>query len=312
MPRNYIVICVSLIMVMAACQKKSTVSTVPDGSVAITTPNNVDTLVWPLSILQDSTMVIDLSAGLSGKASSTSHWVTIGVDTTELAIYSAKYGAATLLPSSCYLLYKTVVQLPAGSLLSDSAQINIIKQSSLNAYTTYVLPLVIKAVDGKADGAASTQVLYFVFHTGKPAFISKAGWTIAAYSSALNPLLPTNMIDNDEAGTYWASNLSQQMPQYATIAFNTQITFSAVNYYFPPSLKYPTYGGYPTSIRIETSEDGVSFTNNGTFAGNLVNNMQTLNTGITTARYLRFTALACAPYGGTYNCIFISGIKLVP
>jgi hypothetical protein len=301
-----------MLLAMTACKKNDTASSLADGSVAIVTPGNSDTLAMPLSILQDSTFVIELSAGLAGNPSAANHWVTLGVDTTKLIEYNAKYGGATLLPSSCYLLYKTVVELPAGSQFSDSAQINIIDESTLDAYTTYVLPVVVQAVDGMANGVASTQVVYLVFHTGKPAFISKSGWTIAAYSSTFGPYKAANVIDNDEVGTYWASSTTGQMPQYVAINFNTTITFSAVTYYFPPALAYPKNGAYPTSILIETSSDGVNWTSNGTFAGNLVNNMQTLNTGVTTANYLRFTALACVPFIGTLQCVFISGIKLVP
>ena len=90
------------------------------------------------------------------------------------------------------------------------------------------------------------------------------------------------------------------------------MTFTAVNYYFPPALKYPTSGGYPTSIQIETSMDGTTWTTNGIFTGNLVNNMQTLNTGTTTAGYLRFTVLSSVKYAATYAAVFISGIELLP
>ncbi|MBS1566241.1 MAG: discoidin domain-containing protein, partial [Bacteroidetes bacterium] len=88
--------------------------------------------------------------------------------------------------------------------------------------------------------------------------------------------------------------------------------FTALNYYLPTALKYPTLGGYPTSILIETSLDGATWTNKGTYAGNINNNMQTLAVGQTTARYVRFTGLACVKYSATYDAIFISEISLIP
>ena len=103
MLRIYITICTLLMLLVAACKKDQSAPALPGGSVAIQTLNNVDTLVWPLSILQDSAMVIELSAGLS-EVSSANHWVILGVDTTKIFEYRTKYGAAALLPSSSYLL----------------------------------------------------------------------------------------------------------------------------------------------------------------------------------------------------------------
>jgi hypothetical protein len=143
-------------------------------------------------------------------------------------------------------------------------------------------------------------------------FIKRAGWTIAGFSSAYSTLVAANVLDADNIGTYWASNLTGQMPQWIALNFNRDITFSALAYYIPPALSYPKYGGYPTSIQIETSMDGVNWVSKGVFAGNIVNNTQTINTGITTARYLRFTALSSVKYAGVYEAVFISGISLFP
>lgn len=312
MSKIHIIIFSSLILVLTACKKNSSRIPLPGGSVSIQTINNVDTLVWPLSIRKDSTMVLELTAGLSGKTSSSSHWVDFAVDTTKIVAYRAQYGNAILLPSSSFFLYKSMVQLAAGSSLSDPAQINIVQESQLLSDTTYVLPIVIQSVDGNPDGTATDQTVYLVFKTGHSAILSKIGWTIAAYSSYTGTFTAANVLDKNDQGTYWVSNITQQMPQYFTINFNRTVTFSAVNYYIPPVLQYPIYGGYPTSIQIETSMDGTNWSNNGMFAGNLANNMQTLNTGTTTAGYLRFTVLSTVPYAATYNVVFISGIELLP
>jgi hypothetical protein len=312
MSKIHIIIFSSLILVLTACKKNSSRAPLPGGSVTIQTINNVDTLVRPLSILKDSTMVIELAAGLSGKISTSSHWVDFAVDTTKIVAYRAQYGNAMLLPSSSYFLYRSMVQLAAGSSLSDSAQINIVQESQLFGDTTYVLPIVIQSVDGTPDGAATDQVVYLVFKTGHPAILSKSGWTIAANSSYNGTFTAANVLDKDDQVTYWVSNIAQQMPQYFTINFNRTVTFSALNYYFPPVLTYPANGGYPTSIQIETSMDGTNWTSNGIFTGNLANNMQTLNTGTATAGYLRFTVLSSVKYAATYSAVFISGIELLP
>jgi hypothetical protein len=124
-------------------------------------------------------------------------------------------------------------------------------------------------------------------------------------------MLP-NVLDVDNLTTFWASGISQQMPQWIALNFNRDITFSALNYYIPSAIAYPTQGGYPTSIQIETSMDGVNWVSKGVFAGNIANNMQTINTGLTTARYLRFTSLTSVKYVSTYSVVFISGISLLP
>jgi hypothetical protein len=266
----------------------------------------------PISILSDSAVVVGLKAVLAGAAASADHWVNFAVDTTRIIDFRNKYGAALLLPLSSYYFYKPQTRLAAGASVSDSAQLNIVLETKLTEYSTYVLPVVIQSVDGNADGTATTKVLYLVLKTGKPAFVNKTGWTIAAFSSANGTLVATNLIDNNILTTYWASNITQAMPQYVTINFGKNVDFTAVNYYLPTLLKYPTLGGYPTAIMIETSLDGTSWTNKGTYAGNVSNNVQTLPIGQTTAKYLRFTSLACVKYSAIYDAVFISEISLIP
>jgi hypothetical protein len=266
----------------------------------------------PISILSDSAIVVNLKAVLTGATAAAGHWVTFAADTTKIGFYRDKYGAATLLPLSCYYFYQPMSRLAAGTAVSEAAQLNLILQTKLTEYSTYVLPVVVQSVDGKTDGAAIGKVLYLVLKTGKPAFVNKTGWTIAAFSSANGTNAATFLIDNNILTTYWASNITQTMPQYVTINFGKNIDFVALNYYFPTLLKYPTLGGYPTSVLIETSLDGTTWTNKGTYANVLANSVQTLNIGQTTARYLRFTSLAAVKYSSSYDAVFISEISLIP
>lgn len=299
----------SLLLLLTACSKEdNTTATLPEGSITFAA---VDTVAMALSVRNDSAVVIGIKAALSGTPAAADHWVKFAADTTEIKTYREKYGEAVLLPADCYFFYKPKTRIAAGSSLSDSAQLNIVKQSRLQGYTTYVLPLVIESVDGIEGDIATERVVYYVFRTGKPGSISKAGWSITAYSSANGANLPAKVIDNDEAATYWTSNTAQKMPQWFVVDFGAELNFTALNYYIPPAIKYPTGGGHPTSVQIEVSMDGTNWVDKGIFEGNIKDNMQTLELGETTARYMRFTVLAAAFYS-TYNIVFISGIKLVP
>ena len=308
----YIAIFYSAVLILAACSKDNTTPALPDGSVTFKQAAGKDTLFMPLSIVSDSVIVLGLNATLSDQPAAADHWVNFAVDTTKINAFRSKYGEAVLLPYSSYLFYKQLAKIAAGETISDSVKINIVQETLLKPYTTYVLPIVIQSVDGKQEGAASSRVLYLVFKTGKPLFISKDSWTIAGNSSYYSNFLPTNILDANTTTTYWTSNITLQMPQWIAINLGTTVTFSAVKYSVPTALKYPTLGGYPTSIQIETSMDGTTWVSNGIFAGNIANNTQTIDTGLLTAKYLRFTALACVKYSNTYSCIFISDISLVP
>ncbi|MGN6416789.1 MAG: discoidin domain-containing protein [Pseudobacter sp.] len=312
MCRINIIVIVSLLMLVTACSKKNEPALLPEGSISFKYTAEKDTVEMPLSILKDSAVVVGMKAILSGSTASSDHWVSFAVDTTKIAEYRSRFGNASLLPTSSWLFHKSMVRIAAGSAETDSAQLNIGLQTKLKEYSTYVLPVVIQSVDGKAEGTATDRVLYFVFKTGKPLFVNKEGWTIHGYSSINGTSNPATILDNDNLTTYWTSNITESMPQWVAINFNRQVTFNAVNYYLPTALRYPTNGGYPTSIQIETSMDGASWTSIGIYEGSIQNNMQSINTGEFTARYLRFTVLASVKYASAYDAIFISGISLVP
>ncbi|WP_433902742.1 BT_3987 domain-containing protein [Sphingobacterium puteale] len=302
-----------LAFLFAGCSKEQETTGLGDGTVSFDLAAEKDSIQVPLSIISDTISEIKFRAALSGSTtSSRDHWINFTIDTTKIGRYRLKYGQASLLPVSSYLFYKPQVQLKAGSSVSEAAELNIISQTRLVEYSTYVLPVVIQSVDGQVEGPASTKVMYYVFKTGKPLVISKAGWAIAGVSSIFNAFAAANVIDDNKTGTYWASNITQSMPQWVSINFNRDVTFSALTYSVPPILAYPTQGGYPTSIQIETSMDGANWVSRGVFSGDIANNSQTLNTGLTTARYLRFTSLASVKYASTYSTIFISDISLLP
>lgn len=316
MRNTYIAILCSFVILLTACSKddnNNKPAPLPDGSISFNFAAGKDTIQMPLSILSDSTIVLGIKAALSA-ASGTDHWVNFAIDTTKIAAFRATYGSAMLMPVSSYLFYKPMTKIAAGASLSDSAQLNIGQQTRLAEYSTYVLPVVIQSVDGNTEGAATRRTIYFVFKTGKPLFINRTGWTIESVSSTQGSFAAANLIDNNDLTTYWANSITQTMPQWVSINFNRTIIFTGVNYFLPNLLVYPTQGGYPTSIKIETSMDGTAWTDRGTYAGNInvPTRSQTLPTGEITARYLRFTILACVKYANAYDAVFLGGISLVP
>jgi len=296
----------------AACSKEKSLVSLPNASVSFDFPSTKDSIEVSLPILDDVAMVFDIKAALSGSLSSGDHNISFAVDTTKITEFRAKYGNAVLLPATSYLFYKANTVIRAGSSVSEPAQLNIGQQTKLKGRTTYVLPIVIYAVDGKTEGAATTRVIYYVFKTQKAKFIPRDTWTIAAFSSQNSSAVgAANVRDDNDKTTYWLSSTTQQMPQFVTINFNDEYTFTGLRYFYPTILAYPTSGGHPTSIQIETSMNGTTWINKGIFAGNLVNNEQTLDLGLTTARYLRFTVLTAARYSNL-PVVFVSGIALVP
>ena len=309
---HYIIIIMLTAAIAVSCSKDSEHAPLADGSITFAQLGESDTIEMPLSILKDSAITLHIQAMLAGDAALRNHQVSFAVDTSKMLEYRNRYGAALLMPHTSYLLYKKDVSIAAGSTLSDNAEINIGQQRKLVELSTYVLPIVISAVDGLVEGPASERVMYLVFKTGEPFAINRVGWTIQEYSSFFSPFRPPLAIDNDDENTYWTSNIVEQMPQWLTINFNEEIEITGVNYFVPKILYYPTQGGYPATIRIETSMDGSTWNDHGIFEGNIVNNTQTLQLGLTTARYLRFTVLSAVKYAATYDAIFISGISLQP
>ncbi|WP_238387765.1 discoidin domain-containing protein [Pararcticibacter amylolyticus] len=302
-----------LIVLFTACSKDDRVA-LADRSVSIQLANGLDTLQTPMTLDKDSTIVLDLKAALKGEAASNDHWVTFAVDTTRMLEYRSKYGDAMLLPTSCYLLFKPDVRIASGSSVSEAAQFNIGHQTRLVGNSIYVLPVVIKTVDGKED-FSDNRTVYLVFKTAQPKDLDRVGWEIAGYSTQLSSTnAAAKTIDVSNTTTFWASALNQPMPQWISIDFKKDIIFSSLKFYIPTTNKYPNNGAYPTSVKIETSMDGTIWVNKGVFAGDIVDYQQTINLGITTARYVRFTVLSAAKYTPAptllYETVFISGIVL--
>lgn len=308
MKKTYGFLYCCIMLLLAACSKdKPVVPVLPTDGISIQGLDLSDTLERRAEILRDQVTIIGLKA-LSKSVVASGVDVRFGVDTSKMEIYRAKYGNATVLPSTAFYFYKPDCRIPAGSTVSDSVKLNLVKQTSLNPYTTYVLPVTIRSVNGQEEGIAPGQVLYLVIKTGKSSF----NLTVVSFSSQT---LPGNGVSNVVDGlpdSYWSSSLGLNMPQYFTVDFGTATPFSAISYQYP--IRNVLIGAYPTQIKIELSTDGTTWTDKGTFnqANPPAQAVQIIPVSNTTARYMRFTVLAAQPVFGSRQGVFISDLTLVP
>lgn len=301
-------ICIFLcwvVIALTSCSKNNNKAILAENSIFIEGLIESDTVLLELPIVKDSAAVIGLKAIIDNPSTS-DHHISFGVDPTRLADYQAKYGNAQLLPSNAYLFVRPNCSIAAGKSISDSSELNIVEGTKLKSMTTYVLPVVIRSVDGNTDYAAKAQTLFVVVKTGKAAVISKLGWSIRSVSSqdTWNPA--NNLLDDDDINSTWATDIG--MPQYVELDLDGVVDFIAVTYRTP----YPYQGGYPKQVKIETSMDGSNWDDKGTYDGDGVDATKILATGNCTAKYLRFSILSVEPFFSSYDMAIIGGIGLVP
>lgn len=300
-------------LLFTACSKdNSQVSKLPTGSVTIHGITGADTLSAMVPLAKDSPIVFSWQAVLGSPASG-SHHITFRPDSNLLSAFTSKYGPAVLLPADNYFFNQATVSIAAGTTLSDSAQLNIVQQASkdLSPYTTYVLPVTIKSIDGSSQNIAPDQVLFLVARTGKATRISKKGWQIISASSELDQqtYAAVNVLDNDLTTT-WATSLSSSPPHILSIDFGSDLLFSGINFSTPAP--FNTTGGYPTKVQIAVSTDGQNWIDKGIFEGFTGSGPQTIDLGTLTARYLNYTVLEVVPYFDMYNIAVLGDLSLIP
>jgi hypothetical protein len=273
-----------------------------------------DTLAGAVSPDLDSIVTFKLEASVTNPVSGT-HTVVFGVDTGQMANYIAKYGTASLLPSSNYFIPFPDGNFTEEAKLSSAAQINIVNTSKLSPGTTYVLPVVMKSIDGQPiEKPLTDQAIYLVVRVsgilsqgGTP--INKAGWTIVSYSSQddADGYPAINVLDND-VNTQWLSDQTQQLPQWLVIDMGQPHSLKAITFQYDPAFSLD--GGAPTQVEIELSNDGTVWSNAGTFSGlNPGTQTQSLYLkSITAARYIRFTVLQATVLYAGYSYAFVSEI----
>lgn len=310
--RTFFILCIVAIATIS-CKKSQVEPLLAPEGVYIKDALNTDTAkTVRLSTTKDSLITIKLVAAIAQAAGSGSHTVAFGVDTSQMAAYRAKYGNALVLPASSYFIPFTSCNIAAGATESNTAEINIVTATSLRPSTNYVLPVVIKSVDGQSPGKIGKgQIIYLLFRAtgidyGIP--ISKTSWSIVSYSSTYSiSVYPATYVLDNKPGTQWVSNLTGSMPQYVTIDMGQSYNLKTVTYQNWASF---AAGANPTQIMIELSTDGNSWVNAGTYTdtapGTAVKNLK-LNT-VTPARYIRFTVLKASVYASIYTPVAIAEI----
>jgi hypothetical protein len=313
-----LVLCTAVLLLMACKKEEDKREELPEGRVTFDLPATQEVVEYTVNVKEVALVSLEMKAVLSGAPSADTHYVTFAPDTAKIANYRLKYGAtALLLPTQTYLYYKQKVIIPAGSNISESAVLNLSYQTTLRARSTYVLPLAITSVDGIPQDPVSRRVVYYVFKTGEPLYLDHTGFTVTAIgSSTLGGNVASRTVDAATGTTFWASSNTVPLPQYVTIDYARNVTFSGIDYFFPTAIT-KTMGGYTTSAKVETSTDNITWTDRGTFAINIDNTLkkQTITLpSLTTARYLRFSILEATPYNASatvvYNVGFVSGILL--
>lgn len=311
---NILAICTAMLLIMACKKDKSVRQTLAEGSVNFDLPASTDVVARTLDIKNITLVSTEMKAVLQGNPAAEVHYVTFAPDTAKIVEYRTKYGSnALLLPTKSYLFYKSTVAILAGANTSEAAVLNLSFQTTLKARTTYVLPLAITAIDGQVQDPKTRKVVYYVFNTGDALYVDNTGYTLTATASSTNsPNVAGRVVDGNYLGTYWLSNISQSLPQWVSIDFGREISFSGLDYFFPTAVNYDTLGGNTTSVKLETSSNNTTWTDKGTYTVDIKNTArkQTLNLpSLTTARYLRFTILAAAPYSG-YSVGFVGEIVM--
>jgi hypothetical protein len=316
---NLLTICMVVLLFMACKKDKTGSEPLPEGSVTFDVPASTDVVARDYDIKNVSVVSVEMKATLQGNTSSDIHYVTFAIDTTKIADYKLKYGSnALLLPTKSYLYFKPTVAIAPGTNLSESAVLNLSFQTTLQPFTTYVLPLTIASIDGVQQDPKTRKVVYYVFNTKEPRYVNHAGYTLGATaSSTLGTNTAIKAVDATTGTTFWASSNTVPLPQWVNIDFTRNVTFSGLDYFFPTTLTTAN-GGLTTSAKVETSLDNLTWVDNGTYVINVNNSarMHTINfPSLITARYLRFTILTANPYVAsqtiTYNIGFVGGILLL-
>lgn len=294
---------------VASCKKNKNEVAIPAGQVYIAQAAASDTLPQKVSSAQDSVFIIKLQAAVHSTISG-NHTVVFAVDTSQMVAYRAKYGNAQTLPLVNYNFPFFVSTINGGETTGTSTQLNIVQETRLQPATTYVLPVIIKTVDGQAPGQPGTgQVTYILIKTapidyGVP--IDKTGWSVVSFSSQYTGYDAANVVGTGTTNFWWAFGVA--MPQYVTIDMAQQHRLKAVTFY---NSDYYAFGNNPTQIQIELSLDGNTWTNMGSnFQGGTPGTTihKLLMKPITQARYIRFTVLQSTLYFAYYSGVTVADI----
>lgn len=203
--------------------------------------------------------------------------VTLTADLSLVDQFNQKYSTAALpLPQANYRVVNPgKYKIKAGTLQSDSVQVEILHPEQLTDPKGYLLPFTITAIEGKDKGAAistNQRTVYinvtYEFNnvlpgqtalTGTP--ISRTGWSVTVSNTTSGALGPA-MIDGNNS-TAWRSSNSASAAKWAVVNMAGQRTVKS--FLLVPN--YVATAENATQITVSSSNDNTNWTVQGTWSG---------------------------------------------
>lgn len=269
-------ICTAFILAGAftACKKEA------DGSTTVYMPAGTKTVYTNF----DQTDTVLFTASLVGAdyatvAAHASNDITVNftVNTSLIDIFNQENGTSyTLLPADNYTIESSGI-IEKGKNETTGLKLVIKNGDQLAPFSSYLLPVSISEVSGGQASKWQTTTYYVI--TRSPALedlpvLDRSGWTIAGYSTQ-EPAegngngLATAAID-ENWDSYWQSQWAgnePSPPHFITIDMGASQSIHGVSIVDRAfSGDWATDGhGQPKAITVALSQDGVNFTDNGSF-----------------------------------------------
>ncbi len=197
-------------------------------------------------------------------------------DSSSVAAFNQSAGKkCRLLPSDTYKIDANQHSIAAGSMASDPITITLTDPMLLTDTNGYVLPLSIEKINGKDKGVSistnrATAYVYIphVFTNVDTVqtplsgtLMTRTGWNVTV-SNTTNGSPATSMTDGSNS-TAWRSSNSSTAAKYVIVNMKSQQTIKG----FQLTPDYVSTGDNPTSIRVSTSTDSISWTVQGVWKG---------------------------------------------
>ncbi|MET0392758.1 MAG: DUF1735 domain-containing protein, partial [Chitinophagaceae bacterium] len=203
--------------------------------------------------------------------------VTFTADASLVADFNQKNGTAFLpLPAANYRIVNPgKYKIKAGTVKSDSLQIEILNPGQLTDPKGYLLPFTITAIEGQDKGAAistNQRTVYlnvtYEFNNVLPGqapaagtAMSRTGWSVTVSNTTSGALGPA-MIDGNNS-TAWRSSNTASAAKWAIVNIASQKTVSS----FLMVPNYVTTTENATQITVSSSNDNTNWTVQGIWRG---------------------------------------------
>ena len=259
-------------------------------------------------VLKDSVQYITFGAAYGGPYSLVSNIEVQFEAKPDLATeFNATNGTDyPVLPAESYELSSTLVTIPAGDLASEALKLNINPINGFEFETKYLLPISITSVSGDIKLNESLQTSYFLIEANPPVYepFVRDAWTIASVSSeetvgeGANNGHAIHALDGD-IGTFWHTQwygASPGLPHDIAIDMGESKLISGFSFV----QRQNRSTGNVNEIYVELSDDGVNWTREEIFPGNLPDdnaNNPVFMKSPQTARYFKITITST--YGNT-------------